>query len=338
MPAQLRIGYFGLPLGALLLGQDGHSIEWAVLSPLPQPGRRRLAKRLPPERLLDLMADESQSLGVGSAWQRHVDELITLRPIDLIVSWYFTRKLEARWLHLVPKGAIGAHPSLLPRHRGPDPFYAVIDQGDRETGVSIHYLTEEYDRGAVLAQRVIDVGERNAWQLARALDRPSLAGLREVTTAFAEGRPPRATEQNERLATEAPAPRGSGLRVDFTWPTARVLRRIRALGPVPGVALELFGLKLLVCAARPSDDYPRALLPGEAFLGDRLVLRTGDGAVAVERAAVELQEDPACEAERGPVTAGEPSCDPELDEEPATYSGADLLELLRAAREKLTDN
>src|SRR6187551_1274266 len=38
----LKIAYFGLPLGALLLTSDGHRLALTVLSPVEAPGRRRL--------------------------------------------------------------------------------------------------------------------------------------------------------------------------------------------------------------------------------------------------------------------------------------------------------
>jgi methionyl-tRNA formyltransferase len=47
----VRIAYFGLPLAALLLLEDGFEIEIAVLSRTDAPGRRRLAKKLGNERV-----------------------------------------------------------------------------------------------------------------------------------------------------------------------------------------------------------------------------------------------------------------------------------------------
>ncbi|MGC4068268.1 MAG: formyltransferase family protein [Polyangiaceae bacterium] len=305
MTRPLRIGYFGLPLGSVLLAADGHRIEWAVLSPLPQPGRRRLRHHVDSERVIDLMDEE----WVGASWQTAVSELLAAHPCDLIVSWFFTRRILGEWIARAPLGGIGAHPSLLPKYRGPDPFYAVIDAGESATGVTVHRLTDEYDTGKMLLKVSIPVGERNAWQLARALDRPSLSALREVTRAFAQGRPPREQDQNEEQATYAPQPKGEALRVDWTWPTDRVLRRIRALSPVPGLALVLGGEPFLVISAEPCRDFPRSLLPGEAYLGDRLVLRTGDGAISVERAALD---------------------DGNEDEELVTYSGSALAAYLRA--------
>jgi methionyl-tRNA formyltransferase len=282
-PEPLRIGFFGLPLAALLLERDGGGVEWAALSPIGAPGRRRLHQRIPAARLQDLLLSDA-------AWQTRIERLILAHPVDLIVSWFFTRRILGPWIDAAPLGAIGVHPSLLPRHRGPDPFYAVIDAGEPTTGVTVHRLTAEYDRGAILAQCSLAVGERNTWQLARALDRPGLALLREVVGAFAKGSPPQATEQQEHQVTWAPEPQGDALRVDWSWPSERVLRRIRALSPIPGLGLELGGIRFLVLAAQPTDDYPRVLEPGEAHIGRQLVLRTGNGAIAVEKACIEAED------------------------------------------------
>lgn len=288
----LRIAFFGLPLAACLLLQDGHDLVAAVLPPVEGPGRRRLRARLAPTSpLVDLLSgDPAPDLEAL---------LARVRP-DLIVSWFWTRRFTAGQLGQARLGGIGAHPSLLPRHRGPNPYFAAIDAGDRVTGVTIHRLTERYDEGAILAQESLLVGESDSWQLARRLDRPSLRQLRATVARMARGEPLVETPQDEAAATWAPDPQrepsgtagepgttarpGALLRVDWTWSTERILRRIRALALVPGLALELSGERFFVLAAEPAEDYPRALRPGEgAVFGTPpdVVLRTGDGAVRV---------------------------------------------------------
>jgi len=82
--------------------------------------------------------------------------------------------------------------------------------------------------------------------------------------------------------------------VDFRWPTERVLRRMRALSPAPGALLDIEGLELTVLRARPADEFPLALEPGEAaVVGDppKLVIRTGSGAIALERATLDEAPD-----------------------------------------------
>jgi methionyl-tRNA formyltransferase len=288
----LRVAHFGLPLAAVLLHQDGHDVCLSVLPPLEAPGARRLRRTSPATRVL------RAEPGLGGARTRAFDERVTrelgeLRP-ELIVSWFWTRRIPAEWLELAPLGGIGAHPSLLPRHRGPNPYYAAIDAGDDETGVTIHTLTPEYDDGDLLLARALVIGERDSWQLARALDRPSLALLREAVAAFARGAPPEARPQPASGVTWAPEPEGDALRVTWTWTSGRILRRIRALAPVPGLALDLEGLEMFVTRASPAKSFPSALEPGEAALVGEppvLVLRTGDGAITVERAILPAGSD-----------------------------------------------
>lgn len=279
----LRIAYFGLPLAACLLARDGHDVRFAVLAPVDAPGRRRLTRTIGAERVLAAKV-------LGSRLNARVEAAFAHEIPDLIVSWFWTRKLPSAWLERTRYGGIGAHPSLLPRHRGPNPYFAAIDAGDRETGVTVHTLSAEYDEGDILSARSISIGERDSWQLARALDRPSLALLREVTAAYAKGEPPRPVAQRAELVTWAPEPSGEQLRVNWTWTTERILRRIHALSPVPGLALDVEGLELVVTRAEQAAQFPAALEPGEAAVHGApptLVLRTGDGAVAVQRAVLE---------------------------------------------------
>jgi methionyl-tRNA formyltransferase len=282
--AVFRIAYFGLPLVACLLVREGFSIEVAVLPPIAAPGGFRL-ERLLGNRVVRLTEGQDA---------RGLDDALLERmgTPDLLVSWYYSRRLSPRLLGRPRLGAIGAHPSLLPRHRGPNPFFAAIDAGDARTGVSIHRLEEDYDTGDVLLAESIDVGDRDAWQLARALDRPSVRRLLQATRRFANGMSPEGLPQDPSLATWAPEPKGDLLRVEWSWETARVLRRIRALSPVPGLALEIGECELFVTRAAAASDYPRALLPGEAArVGDAIVVRTADGAIALERAQLVTDDE-----------------------------------------------
>jgi methionyl-tRNA formyltransferase len=285
----MNLAYFGLPLGALLLAQDGHELSLAVLSPIEAPGRRRLIAKLGADRVIE-------AVRLGSGLDEAVDVRLAALSPDLVVSWFWTRRLPRRWLQASRCGAIGVHPSLLPRHRGPNPFFAAVDAGDSLTGVSVHELDEQYDTGNVLLQQTVPVADRDAWQLARALDRPGLAALRLVVTRFARGEQPRGMRQDELEATWAPEPEGQLLRVDWRWSTERVLRRIRALSPVPGLAIELGGQPIFVTRARAGEHFVAALEPGEAAAQrGSAVIRTGDGAIEILRAVT---------GEGGPLPAG----------------------------------
>ncbi|HPB99189.1 MAG TPA: formyltransferase family protein, partial [Polyangiaceae bacterium] len=184
----MRIAFLGLPVAALLLLEDGHELVLAGLSGRWRTGERRLRARLGAERVV---------LDPHHHWAGYLAQLERLQP-DLLVSWYFTRRIPMQVVHACKGGGIGVHPSLLPRHRGPDPFFAAIDAGDDVTGVTVHRIEEDYDTGAILAQRRLPIDPSwNAWDLAKKLDRPSLSLLRQTVAALDRGEPIDSVAQEE---------------------------------------------------------------------------------------------------------------------------------------------
>lgn len=276
--APLRIAYFGLPLAALLLERDGHDLALCAISRTDAPGLRR-ARRVFGERLLVRPK-------AGSAALRARVE--ALRP-DLLVSWFWTTRLPMDLVGAARLGGINVHPSLLPRHRGPDPTYWAIASGDAETGVTVHRIAAEYDTGDVLEQSRLPIDPSwNAWQLARALDGPGLRLLRRTVDRLARGEELPALPQDPALATAAPTPDDEQCAIRWSWPTERVLRHIRALAPAPGAWTEIEGQLLIVTRATEASSVPAALEPGEAVAqGGLAVVRTGDTAVALLEGEIE---------------------------------------------------
>jgi phosphoribosylglycinamide formyltransferase 1 len=96
----------------------------------------------------------------ATEFSRRVFEEIEASPAELVVLAGFLRLLviPPRWLGRV----LNIHPSLLPAFGGKG-FYghrvheAVLAAGERVTGCTVHYVTNEYDAGPVLLQRRVDV-------------------------------------------------------------------------------------------------------------------------------------------------------------------------------------
>jgi methionyl-tRNA formyltransferase len=282
----VRIAFFGLPLAAVLLAGDGHEVVYAGL--VRGPGLRRVTRRL---------AKGQSHVFPDLTSAKVVADVNAARP-ELVVSWFWTKPVPPALLALAP--AVGVHPSLLPRHRGPDPYFWAIAEGDAVTGVTAHRLDEAYDTGDVLGTRTLAIDPAwNAWRLAKALDRPSLGLLRAVVRSHAEGRPPAGVPQDEAGATAARKPQEEDLALQWSWPAAKVERRVRAAAPWPGAWTEIGDEVVVVVRARVTRDFPRVLSPGEAAV-------RADG-IAVVRAAddaVELLEGRAEDDER-PLSSGD---------------------------------
>lgn len=202
---------------------------------------------------------------------------------ELLVSWFWTKRIPEALLRLPRLGTVGVHPSLLPRHRGPDPYFWTILEGDREAGVTAHRLERDYDTGAILGQKRIAVDPTwTAWRLAKRLDRPSLALLREVVRAFSQGRAPAERPQDATLVTEAPSPSEESLHLDVrTQPAEALERLVRAASPYPGAVIEVEGETIVVTRAAVALA-PCALAPGEAAtVNGRAVIRAADTGLAL---------------------------------------------------------
>ena len=108
---------------------------------------------------------------------------------DVVVMASFDQILAAPTLEVPRQGWLNIHPSLLPRHRGPEPIYWTIANGDSDAGITVHLTVPRVDAGPILAQRRVEVAAADtAGTLCRrlvgegldALDE-TLAGLQAAT-------------------------------------------------------------------------------------------------------------------------------------------------------------
>jgi methionyl-tRNA formyltransferase len=280
----IRIAYVGLPLGAWLLARAGFAPGLICLGHLDTPGARRVRRQLG-TRALVLAQPDLRAASVVSC-------LASFAP-DVLLSWFWPKQIPAEVLALPRLGAYGVHPSLLPRWRGPDPYFWTLHAGDVETGVSLHVLEAEYDTGPVVAQRRLRVEPRdNAWTLARRLDRPGLGLLVDAARELSSGQPLRAQPQPSVGMSDAPAPTDEQLSIDWHDSAEQILRLVRAAAPYPGAgaALGETWVELLEAEASPVT-LPAALEPAEAVVvGESVAVQTGAGAVLLKRVRNEAGE------------------------------------------------
>lgn len=76
---------------------------------------------------------------------------------DLVVLAGFLWKFPENLLHAFPNKVINVHPALLPKFGGKGMYgmhvhEAVVANKEKETGITIHYVNEHYDEGAIIFQ------------------------------------------------------------------------------------------------------------------------------------------------------------------------------------------
>lgn len=81
---------------------------------------------------------------------------------DLIILAGFLKKIPDSIIKKYENKIINIHPALLPKYGGKG-FYglnvhkAVIEAGDKESGCTVHYVNEEYDKGPIISQEKVPV-------------------------------------------------------------------------------------------------------------------------------------------------------------------------------------
>lgn len=81
---------------------------------------------------------------------------------DLIVLAGFMNKISDVLLKAYPGKIINIHPALLPKHGGKGMYgmhvhEAVVAAGEKESGITIHYINENYDEGDIIFQATCPV-------------------------------------------------------------------------------------------------------------------------------------------------------------------------------------
>jgi len=82
--------------------------------------------------------------------------------IDFIVLAGFLLKVPECIINAYPDKIINIHPALLPKYGGKGMYgdrvhKAVVESGERESGITIHYVNENYDEGNIIFQAVCEV-------------------------------------------------------------------------------------------------------------------------------------------------------------------------------------
>ena len=82
--------------------------------------------------------------------------------IDIILLAGYMRKVPDAVVSAFPGKMLNIHPALLPKFGGEGMYgihvhTAVLEAGETETGATVHFVNEEYDKGKILLQRTVPV-------------------------------------------------------------------------------------------------------------------------------------------------------------------------------------
>ena len=82
--------------------------------------------------------------------------------IDLLILAGYLKKIPDKLVDSYPKRIVNIHPSLLPAYGGKGMYgsrvhRAVLEAGEKQSGITIHYVNEQYDEGEVIFQETLSI-------------------------------------------------------------------------------------------------------------------------------------------------------------------------------------
>lgn len=208
----------------------------------------------------------------------HVAKIAALEP-DFVFSFYYRRLLRAPLLAAAARGALNMHGSLLPRYRGRAPVNWAVLNGERETGATLHYMTEKPDAGDVVAQTAVPILPDDTAR--EVLDKVTLAAeitLDATLPALVAGTAPRIPQDSARASYFGRRKPEDG-RIDWLRSAANLHNLVRAVAPpYPGAFTTVGGVPARVLRTRIVDAAaPPTLTPTLEVRADRLLAHCGGG-------------------------------------------------------------
>ena len=156
------------------------------------------------------------------------NEIIKLNP-DMIIVGSWGEKFKSRILSLIP--CVNFHPALLPKNRGANPYFWVIYNNQKVTGLTIHFMNEKFDRGDIILQEAITIDDNETgFTLKEKTTKLARAMVKEFLDLYDKGQI-QPLKQDEKYATYEAQISTKDVILDLTKSKEDVKRHLRALYP-----------------------------------------------------------------------------------------------------------
>ena len=207
-----------------------------------------------------------------------VRRVSSLAP-DFLFSFYYRAMLKPALLRVPACGALNMHGSLLPRYRGRAPVNWAVLFGERETGATLHYMTDKPDAGDIVAQTSVPILPDDTAR--EVLDKVTVAAemtLDRVLPALLDGNAPRIAQDLARGSYYGGRTPEDGT-IDWSRDAVTIHNLVRAVAPpYPGAFTSVGGREARVLRTRVvNPKTPTTLAPALEARDGRLLAQCGGG-------------------------------------------------------------
>jgi methionyl-tRNA formyltransferase len=222
----------------------------------------------------------------------------TLEP-DLNICVAHDQIFKLPLIHSAKHKTINAHTGQLPYYRGRNGINWVIINGEKEIGLTIHFMDEGIDTGDIILQDMVPILWTDYYQdvvtkiesvmpasLIRAIRLVELNKTQVIVQKHQKG-----TYFSKRILGDE--------WIDWSDTSVNIYNKIRAISrPCPHARTLLADTELLVLRASYNADWPKYIaIPGMVVSSSKnkgIEVKTGDSTIFLEEVQAANQEQPFC--------------------------------------------
>ena len=106
--------------------------------------------------------------GNNRTFEKKIFQIIKKEKIDILCLAGFMKILSSNFITKLKIPIINIHPSLLPKYKGLNTHQRAIDNNEKFSGCTVHYVTEKLDSGKIISQKKVKILKKdNAVSLAK---------------------------------------------------------------------------------------------------------------------------------------------------------------------------
>ncbi len=202
---------------------------------------------------------------------------------DIVLVAGFHRLIPANIIAVPKMGMINFHPSLLPKHRGGTPNRWVIRNGEFETGVTAHFVNEQFDCGDIMLQEKLAVDPDETWGNLEMRISGVIARMAFRIVEMAKTGPLKAIPQDETKASYESSFRGICQKIDWSLSAYEIKRICNAAKPKSSGVLTYRGRVLCLWDIVVLDDVINKGIAGTVLstAGGFMLVLCGEGALRI---------------------------------------------------------
>lgn len=160
-----------------------------------------------------------------------------------------TQLIPEAVLKIPPQGTINIHPALLPKYRGRYSTPHALFNGEKKTGVTMHFMDEKLDSGPIISQKIIPINKTDtAKSLYDKFTDIGEALFIQFLSDWLKGKKISKKPQNEKKASYYPKGLPNNGEIDWTWSGKKIYNFIRAMTfePFPPVSFKIGNKKMII--------------------------------------------------------------------------------------------